>query len=376
MIGLLARMIVTSCVVGPLIAGIVGPLTAQEPANPTLSGTAFVGDAPLEAGTVVLHHLADGVQGELDSLGLGTDGRFSFALPRVPDPTRSDVFFASVRHQGVLYFGPAITTAVQLDSLYEIHAWDTLVAPAEGMPVAVQSRSVFFEPDSVGWRVTDLIQLRNDETRTIVAAPGGRVWSYALPAGARDVTTGQGELAADAVQFEDGELVVRAALPPGERIFVLRYAVDSLFMDIPNDGTAEAFDVLVREPAPSLDVEGLELLDRIELEAGSTYLRFSAADVSTDAVRIVPVEESGPPRVEWAAVVLALVLAAAGVMALRPRASAVEAVPASGPDRRTLMLQVAQLDEDFLGRTDPDPADREAYRRRREDLIRRIRDSS
>jgi hypothetical protein len=102
-------------------------------------------------------------------------------------------------------------------------------------------------------------------------------------------------------------------------------------------------------------------------------MRFSGADVSVDAVRIVPVEERGPPQVQWAAVVLALVLAAAGVMILRPASTTVEAAP--GPDRRDLLLEVARLDEAFDA-SDPGPADRQAYRRRREDLLRQIRERS
>ncbi|MBT8488746.1 MAG: hypothetical protein KJO65_07995, partial [Gemmatimonadetes bacterium] len=232
-----------------------GGVAGQLPAAARLEGTAYVGESVMTGGTVVLHRISDGSQGQLDSLRIGEAGTFAFDLPNVPNPAQSDVFFASVRHQGVLYFGPAITSALQLDSIYEIHAFDTLLAPAEGVPVALQSRSVFFEPDSAGWRVTDLFQVRNDEPRTIVSRSGGRVWSHPLPADARDVTTGEGELAFDAATYEGGELVVRAALPPGERLFVVRYGVDDLEMSLPVGGRTEALDVLVREPAPPLSVE-------------------------------------------------------------------------------------------------------------------------
>jgi hypothetical protein len=348
-----------------------GPVAAQVPAAPILEGTAFVGDDAMSAGTVILHHLTEGTQGELDSLTVGADGRFSFALPSVPDPERSDVFFASVRHDGVLYFGPAITTGVQLDSVYEIHAYDTLLAPSEGLPVALQSRSVFFEPDSADWRVTDLFQVRNDESRTIVARPGGRVWSHSLPAEARDITAGEGELAFDAAQAEDGELVVRAALPPGERLFVVRYRVDTPALSIPVDRPAEAMDVLVREPAPPLEVEGLELLDRIELEEGSTYLRFAGTDVAGPAVRITRSEEQGPPEVQWAAAVLALVLTGAGLLILRAPRTAPSRAPVA-PDREALLFQIARLDEGFdLENASPDA--RKVYERKRAELIRQVR---
>ena len=348
---------------------------AQVPADALLEGTVYLGDSVMTEGTVVLHHLSEGAQGELDSLAIGEDGAFRFPLPGVPDPTRSDVFFASVRHHGVLYFGPAITTAVELDSIYEIHAYDTLLAPPEGVDVPLQSRSVFFEPDSAGWRVTDLFQVRNDEPRTIVARSGGRVWSHPLPEEARDATAGEGEMAFDAAQIEDGELVVRAALPPGERLFVVRYRVDSPLIDIPNPGEAEAVDILVREPAPPLEVEGLELTDRVEIEAGSTYLRFTGTDVAMPTLSIVETETSGRPRVEWAAVVLALVLAGAAVLLLRPGRGSSSPEPRPAVDRNALLLRVARLDEEF-DRPGLSGAEREEYRRRRADLLRRIRQMS
>ena len=69
----------------------------------------YVADTALAEGVVVLHHVSDGEQGEVDSVRVGEEGSFSFTLPRAPDPGRSDIYFASVRHDGVLYFGPAIT---------------------------------------------------------------------------------------------------------------------------------------------------------------------------------------------------------------------------------------------------------------------------
>ena len=353
------------------------PALAQAPATSTLQGSVYVGDTLMSEGTVVLHRLSDEVQGELDSLAVGDDGSFSFRLPRVPDPARNDVFFASIRHNGVLYFGPAITTPAQLDSVYEIRAYDTLLAPAGGMEVPLQSRSIFFEPDSAGWRVTDLFQLRNDEARTLVSREGGRVWSHPLPAEARNVTAGDGELAFDAIRYDGEEVVVRAALPPGERLFVVRYRVDSPELDIPVAESTESMDLLIREPAPPLSVEGLELLDRIELEPGSTYLRYSGTDVEGPSIHVQEMEEASPPRVEWAAVLLAFVLTGAALFILRPSTRSRGMASPRGPgraaaSRQALIREVALLDEAFDG-TEASEEARLEYERRREELIRRIR---
>jgi hypothetical protein len=373
-----------------------GPTEAQEAPGPQLAGTVYLGEAPMPGGTVVLHHLADGSQGELDSVRAQSDGEFAFALPRSPDPGRGDVFFASVRHLGVLYFGPAITEPAQLDSVYRVQAYDTILAPAEGLPLPLSSRSVFFEPDSTGWRVTDLFQLRNDTDRTLVTRPGGVVWRHRLPAEARDVVTGQGELSFAAAEFENGSLVVRAAIPPGERLFVVRYRVGSLGIEVPNEGPTDALDLLIREPSPPVEVRGLELLDRIELEAGSTYRRYSGADVTLPVVAIVESEAAGAPRVEWVALLLALILGAVGLYVLRPAASPVgaararsgavaargldsapsgrtdDAGTAEAADRQALLYEGARLDEDFAA-ADAGPAERRRYETRRAELIRRLR---
>ena len=355
-----------------LLAAAAGPLAAQVPASAQLDGTAYVGDTVMTEGTVVLHRLSEDTQGELDSLAVGSDGTFVFELPGVPDPARNDVFFASIRHDGVLYFGPAITTPAQLDSVYRIQAYDTLTVPAGGMEVPIQSRSVFFEPDSVGWRVTDLFQLRNDASRTLVSRPEGRIWSHPLPDEAQDVRAGDGELAFDAIRYQDGEVVVRAALPPGERLFVVRYRVDNPELAIPMEGLTETMDVLVREPAPPLGVEGLELMSRVELEPGSTYLRYSGTDVGGGAITITEREESSPPRVEWVAVILALLLTGAALFILRPSTRPQAAPTGPAPTREGLIRQVALLDEEF----DTEAASKEerlAYERRRAELIARIR---
>jgi hypothetical protein len=362
----------------PLLAACLSAAdaAAQEAVEPVLRGKVMLADAPLTRGTVVLHHVSDVIQGEIDSIRVGTDGAFAIRLPGVPDPTSGDVYFASVRHQGVMYFGQALTEGVQLDSLYLIQAYDTLLAPAEGVPVALSSRSIFFEADGPTWRITDVFQLRNDGDRTVVARPGGRVWSYPLPGLATEVVTGEGEMSADVITYEDGGLVVRAALSPGERPFpfVVRYTLASPAVEIPTPGTTEIFDVLVREPAPPLDVAGLAPAEPIGLENGGTYRRYAGEDVTLPSVRVTLGEERRPPPVRWIAVVLALVLAAGGLVALR--STSARSSPVRPEPRQALLLQLARLDEDFERQRSGSKTVEQEYRRRRAELIGRLKSSS
>ncbi len=383
---LLAAALISAALTTP------GHATAQDTTTgdrdpAALGGTVYVGEALMTDGTVVLHHLTEGAPGTLDSVDIGQDGTFRFELPWAPDPARGDVYFASVRHHGVLYFGQAITQAAQLDSAYTVTAYDTLLAPARGMAVPLRSRSVFLEPDSAGtWRVTDIFQLFNDRDRTLVTREGGYVWAHPLPSAATDVVAGEGELSFAAAEYEEGRLVVRAAIPPGERLFVVRYRLPDVEVEIPNVGPAGAFDLLVREPAPPVTVSELELRDRIELEAGSTYIRFTGVDVVAPSLTVARGERPSPPRVEWVALLLAIVLGGAGLYVLRPRPTPVgaggsaavvdedrprRAAPPS-VEREALLHQIARLDEDFA--SGPRGAEeRVEYERRRSALLRRVR---
>jgi hypothetical protein len=353
-----------------------GVASAQEVAEPVLNGRVLLGAAPLVTGSVVLHEVNDVTQGEIDSTRVAADGTFAIRLPGVPSQTIGRLFIASVRHQGVMYFGQAIVDAVQLDSVYLIQAYDTLLAPAEGIDVAISSRTIFIEPNGATWRITDVFGLRNDRDRTIVARPEGRVWSYPLPATATEVMTGEGEMSTDVIRYEGGEIIARAALPPGERPspFVVRYTLATPEVEIPTPGTTELFDVLVREPAPPLDIAGLTPAASEELPGGGTYRRYTAQSVSAASLVVTLGEEPGPPPVQWIAVALALVLAAGGMVALRRTTARPKPVPIDG--RQDLLLQLARLDEDFEGQQSPSRAAKQEYKQRRGELLLRLKSSA
>ncbi len=350
------------------------PVSAQVLADPVLSGRVLLGDTALTSGTVVLHRVASDSQGEVDSTTVGRDGSFSFRLPSVPDPGRSEVYFASVRHSGILYFGSAVTLPVQLDSLYEIRTYDTLMAPEPGIPLPVQARNVFLEEEAGAWQVTDLLQVRYEGDRTVVAREGGAVWRYPLPPGAVDPTVVEGDFGAETLDFQGGDVVVRSALPPGERLFVVRYALPDPFLSLPLPGETEALEVLIREPAPPLEAPLLVETDRVELEPGTTYRRFSGTGLSSQVVRFVEGASTSGPPVRWLAVVLGLLMAGAGLWAVQKggQGLATASVGDAGT-RQALLVKIARLDEDFESRNSTSPEERGAYEARRLELLRRLR---
>ena len=353
-------------------------LSAQVPAEPVLRGQVYVGDSVLANGTVVLHHLTADEGGEVDSATVARDGSFAFRLPTVPDPARSEMYFASIRHQGVLYFGGAVRLPVQLDSVYEIRVYDTVHVAPDRTGARVQARYIFFEEVEGSWRVTDLFQVLNEGDHTLVAEEGGVVWSHPLPPGATEPTVGAGDFAEGDARFADGSFLVSSPIPPGERMYVIRYVVPELFVEVPLSGTPEALEVLVREPAPPLEIPGLSAMGPAELETGSTYRRFAAADFEGGTVRLEPGQEVRPPPVRWLAVLFALLMAGAAVavvMRSTPRPGTAAAPVADDRAARALLVEIARLDEAHE-RADPsDEAAQERYRRTRARLLRQLEDA-
>ena len=259
-----------------------------------LQGRVMLGDAGVGSGMVVLHRVSPEVAGEVDSVSIAQDGGFEFVIPQPPSAsTQAEILFASVRYEGVLYFGSAISDPEQLDSLYVINVFGSKKAPPEGLLLPLSVRNLFLERWGEGWRATDLFQILNGGERTLVAAEDGVVWSYPLPPGATSARLGQGDLPPDAVTFEGGRVLVRAPLPPGERMLLIRYELPEIEAEFPAPGATETLELLVKEPAPSLDVAGLRPLDVVSLDGESSYRRYSGTSL-LDAV--ISLEESSERR--------------------------------------------------------------------------------
>jgi len=331
---------------------------------------------------VVLHQVTPASAGELDSLRAGPDGRFRFNLPSVPaSDARSEVYFASVRHDGILYFGSLLGEAIQLDSLYLIQVHDTASAPPGGSSFPVGVRNVILEAGLDGsWQVTDLIQIRNDGDVTFIPRGEEPLWRYPLGRGGVGFLLGQGDLPEDAVRFEGGEILVTAPVPPGQRLYVVRYLLadpETVFL-LP--GFTGQIQLLIREPAPPMVVEGLRADQPLELEPGSTYRVFSG-DSLQDARVTLTLNPQGRLPLEWIAVGLALVLGLFGIVAMKGRTatpasagSGHSSLPPLGTEvsRAELLAAIARLDDAFEAGP-RDAASRKAWESRRNELKARLR---
>lgn len=321
--------------------------------TPAATGQVLIGTAPADSGTVVLHRVAPGFAGEVDSLPIGPGGRFALPLPAEGD---SGVFFASVRVDGVLYFGSAIHGPSDLDSLYTVQAYPGVPAPP-GSALPVRVRNLFVEVADTGWTVTDLFEVVNGGAGTLISGSDGDTWSHALPAGATDFRVGQSDLTADRTSLEDGRLRTSTPIVPGESIYLVQYRLPSGPVAIPSESATERFELLIREPGPELVVDGLAAVEPVEVE-GTTYRRYAGSNLPPTVVRAEPgVRWDAPALIPWLGAGLALLLAALGAWVALRNAKSV--------DRGDVLVQVARLDEAMAAGT----LDREDYERRRNRLL-------
>jgi hypothetical protein len=330
----------------------------------------------ISGASVVLHTITADSAGEIDSTRTSDRGGFQFRLPTVPDPLgRGEVYLASVRHEGILYFGPPIAQASELDSTYLIQVYDTTMAPAQGFALPVRVRYLMLELGPDAWVVTDGFQIENPGQTTLVAGEGGTVWSYPLPAGARDLEVGEGDGSPDAVQLVDGVLRIAAPVLPGIRQYMVRYRLEEPRLDISMPGAVDQVELLIREPAPPLAVTGLMAGEPVEIDPGTTYRRYAAVDLENASVRVLPGTEVRPLPMAWVAFALALVLIAASTYLMHQ--------PWYGPggqghtailwveQRERLLLEVAGLDDAL--EAGGSGREREGLLRRRRELLARIK---
>ena len=338
-----------------------------------LEGRVLEGDVPAEGGIVVLHSVSPDSAGEVDSVRVAADGSFELVLPGIPDAeVRSQIYFASIQYEGVLYFGTAITQAEQLDSLYTIQVFGSEEVPREGLQLPITARNLFLELSVDGWWIaTDMIAIENVGQRTLVAAEDGIVWSYPLPPGAESAIMGQGELPPDAVSFEGGRISVSAPIPPGERTILIRYNLPELEATIPVPGLTGRFELFVKEPAPPFEVAGLEPIDMVSLEAGSSYRRYGESALLDLQIALTQIQEDRLPPFRTLALLVTAVLAGAVVLAYRRPRRAVTQGGNSFQAREGLILEVAKIDQALSSVTDPNEERR--MREQRMALMSRLR---
>ena len=327
-----------------------------------------MGDELADSGTIVLHRVSAFFTGEVDSAAVGPGGAFELRVPETPAPGGTDVYFASVRWDEVLYFGSAITGPPEQGTPYVVQAYPAAEAGTASPPVRVRVRNLFLElaDPAPGWRAMDLFELRNAAPATVVAGPSGATWSYPLPPGAVEFSVGESDLSPGAASVSAGRVHVSSALRPGESVYLFRYRVSGDVLRIPMEGPTASMELLIREPAGELSVQGLAAAEPVELD-GTTYRRFAGREMAPAPVVVRSGDASAPvASIPVLAAVLAVALAVVGATAAM-RAHSRRAPSAAG-SRRQDLLEIAELDEAMrAGKVGSGE-----YERRREQILRRL----
>jgi hypothetical protein len=302
------------------------PVHAQEEVVGTLAGTVTLGDARPDSGWVTLHMIRTEPEtaGPVDSVRVGADGAFQFELPTLPDPGGGgEVYFASMRWDGILYFGPPIKTVVELESEYEISVyWTRMVSEGE-VVVEILHRTMVMDWTPAGWQVLEHLILRNPLDSTLITGPAGApTFLHPLAAGAIGLEVGEGSLSPDAVAIVEGSLWVAAPIPPGDMEYLYQYATPDSAFDFPGAALTDSLELFVGEPAPQLAVAGLT--DGGSIPDGVRSYRSWVGGRETQPFRMEPGAQVGPDSLPVRGIVagLAVLLALAGILAMTSRPNA------------------------------------------------------
>ena len=308
------------------------------------AGQVWVGAEPVDTGTVVLHRVSPTFSGSVDSVQVTAGGRFEFVVDTAADSAGADVYFASIRYQGLLYFGAPVTGAADLVEAYVLRAYPSVGARPD-MRLPVRVRNVFVEKadPGPGWLVTDVFEVENAMEVTVVASEEGATWSHALPPGAFAFSVGRSDLPPEGASFSGDRVFVSTPFPPGELAYAFHYQLPEDRFSLPMEGDTRSMELLFREPAGELSVTGLASVGPLELDE-ATFRRFAGREMAPSVVVVEPGAPRTPLRsMPLLAVLLGLALTVAGsILVFRAR---LRGVRASGGRRRELLIAIARLDE-------------------------------
>jgi hypothetical protein len=326
---------------------------------------------------VVLHRVGSDAQGPLDSMRTTPAGVYRFRYRASGDDA---IYFVSASYGGLAYFSPPLRGSAVAGDDAEIVVYDTT---SSAVAIAVRGHHVVVSAPADGTReIIEVYELSNDTTVTLVSSsPSAPSWSALLPDGARSPTLREGDIGADAVEFEEGRVKVYAPIAPGLRQIAYSYRLpdDVLPISIPVEHHTEMLEVLVEASRAEVSGARLERTDPVSVE-GRNFSRFLAEETPANAVVRVDLADAAESRRGTYVRVMAIVVGAAMLLALaraaarmRRRGDAPRVPPGEDPER--LAREIAALDAAHERRRAPSDADTAEYRTRRDALKARLTDA-
>lgn len=294
-------------------AGSAIPGAAQQP-DP-LRGRVLLGtdSIPVPGAEVALHRIAGESGGVLDRDTTGADGGFRLRGGAAADS--GGLYLAATRYREVLYFGGAYRGGEEPPSPYRILVFETTpLGSPDSLPVS--TRHLILRPAEDGrWSVTDLVEVRNEGDRTLVAPSGRReVWSVPLPDGAGDAAVAEAGVSANEVTVSGGRVRVASTVPPGAQRVAMEYTLPE----------GEAVTLQTEHPVRRLELlvrgEGTEVASGVLAAAGpvrfrgEVFGRYSAADLAPGARVTFTAGAGGRGPLPWLFVALGAALLAAAAL--------------------------------------------------------------
>lgn len=247
-----------------------------------------------------------------------TDARGAYEFRYRPFGDEQALYFAAALHGGVAYFTPPLTDHVVRGETAEIVVYDTTT---RDIPITVRGRHLVVSAAGADEMrtVLEVYELSNDTTLTRVSPARGSppTWTALLPAAARNPRVNDGDIPADAVLFEGGEVRVIAPLPPGVKQLAYAYSLPaSLFpLSVPLTTAADILEVLVEDPGGAASGARLAESERVIVD-GRRFRRFIAQEVPAGQVVTVEVPRAGDGWRERYLLGITLLVGSAMVIAL------------------------------------------------------------
>ncbi len=322
------------------------PLAAQLPLSLT-GQTARIqnGDTvPVPGVTITLHRVSRTVQGAIDSVVSGPDGRFRF---RSTGDTAA-IYLVSARYAGIEYFSEPVrapgaggVTLVVSDT-------------SSNAPVRLSARHVIVRPpDESGTRaVLDLLSIRNDGPDTRIGRDSlAASWQVVLPAGAVQPEVPEGDVSPTAIRFRGDTMFVLAPIAPGRKNVMVSYRLPVDKQSPKWIAPVDSFDLLVEEPGATVHGAGLASAAPVEL-MGTTLRRWTVAPPTGDAGEVRFRGSSTPfgRALYWLVGLAGLLLLGGAVVAFRRTPQPVARVEA--PPAVDVVGELARLDARYAGRRD------------------------
>lgn len=347
------------------------------PSVRTVSGRVEVarrsGPLPLPGAWVVVHRIVGDESGNvtggaLDSARTGRDGSFSIDY-RHFGPS-SATYIALTTYSGVTYLTSPLTLPSVTGEDGSIIVYDTVPPP---LRMRVESRHfVVTAPDSGETRrIVEVYAIHNDSTVTVLGAPGRPAFVVPLPKGATKVEVNPvGDFAPGSATVNGDRLEINAPISPGLRTLSFTYtlAPEAFPLSVPMPDTVARLEVLVQEPAATVEGAGLAEVPGVTQE-GTSFRRLLAGEVPPSAVLRVSVpaivSTNAGRNVAAVAIVLGAAMLAALGFAFWRRRQPPRSSPRIVDPVDDLVRELAAMDAEFERRPAPTDAERAEFEARR-----------